>query len=141
MPKYTLNTVIQKAIYPAVCDREAMLDADRGRRTETQAEMDALEALRGTSFDRMTDAQKDMARMALTWAAQWEYSVADSQGKNTRYGREAFRRAQLCDEHRHQQFGKNALEAMFDVSTLYTLRSDGQWRDKAGNAMPFRTLK
>jgi hypothetical protein len=137
MPKYALSTVLQKAIYPATQDRLAMIDADPSRDKETREEIAAIESLSGLKFSGMiTEAQYLAAYMALTFAAQWEYGLAEAQGFKTSYGRKSIRLSNMFNRYRHEYFGKSKFETSMDRAETYTMCADGQFRSKDGKLMP-----
>lgn len=136
MPKYTLATVVQKAIAPALCDRKEMLDADPGRAGETRAEIAAIESLRGVKL--ITVLYSHAAMMALTFAEQWEHGFAEANHFKGKYGRKAAQLSILFQNYRHRHFGRNAYEDAFARAETYTLGPDRQFRNKDGKLMPTR---
>jgi hypothetical protein len=138
MPRITTNSLIQKAIYPATQDRLAMLDADPAHAEGIRIEIAEIESLRGLRFDRMTDKQCHTAMMALTYAEQWESSLADSLGAKDKDGREALQLSNLFRTHRHMTWGKNRLEEEMDAGEDYFLDTDKEWRTKDGKVLQFR---
>lgn len=141
MPKYSIDTVIQKAIYPATQDRLAMLDADPARAKETLGEIIEIKMLAALQFSEMTDAQKQNAFMALVYAEQWESSLADSLGRKSKYGRRSIQLSIMFSNYRHKHFGKSAFEHSLDSMEPYRLCSDGKFRNKDGKLMPIRAMR
>ncbi len=141
MPKYSLTTIVRKAISPAVQDRDSMLQADPDRAEEIRAEIAAIELLAEVDFSKpVTPAQRMAAFAALMYAEQWEMGLADSLGNRDAYGREAAKDATMFLKYRHLYFGKSKLETMMDASEVYSMGGDGKFRNKDGKLMPTRTL-
>ncbi len=120
-----------------------MLDADPERAEEIRVEIAEIESLAGLDFTKMTEEQRRISMMVLTYAEQEEMGVAHAHGTRGEFGaigREALAKAKMFRKYRHDYWGKNQLEAFEEIAETYTQCADGQFRNKDGKLMPFRTL-
>ncbi|MEJ6002516.1 hypothetical protein [Paucibacter soli] len=125
MPRLTANSLLQRAISPAVLDRESLADA-YGKKGETAAQaMDLagkIQNLRGRRFDSLSEDELNVAMCAFIYAEQWEQSLAESRpGKDVE--RRARRNAAYFKTLRHQIWGKTQLEVSLERGTRVNIES------------------
>lgn len=114
MPRYSDNTLLQKAIQPALDDRAAMIDAlgpDTAAIAEVQAECAAIEALRGKKLAKLTPAEQQAARMTFIYAEQQEQGYAAAKPGQP-YEDAARKKASSFREVRLRLWGRTTLERL-----------------------------
>lgn len=116
MPRLSPDTLLQRAIEPAVQDRIALADA-YGREgeiaTEATEHAKRIQALQGRKFKSLSADDLELARLAFVFAEQWDSSLAVAQGPG-RDGRKSAESARLFREFRLFVWGKTQMEAMID---------------------------
>jgi hypothetical protein len=113
MSRLTPDTLLQRAIWPAVQDRITLVDACNGEgpvAAEARASGLAIHALQNKRFTALTPAEYVAAREAFLFAEQWESDLADSQA-GTDEGRACEERAAEYRELRMRLWGETKLEA------------------------------
>jgi len=124
MPKITDNTLLQRAIEPALNDRTSFLDAMRGD-VDTleviEAEIKVIGALRGKRLATLNEDARRAAMLAFLYAEQWESSYADSDPRS-QAGARARKDAARFHETRVRLFGRTAFEAMVADATSVDVR-------------------
>lgn len=112
MPKLSDDTILQRAINPAVQDRVSLADAYNNEgpdAAEALAMAKAFEALRKVKLRDMTNEQLRDAFRVFVFAEQWEQSLADcSPGK--RVVKECLKNVSLFREVRLRLWGTTAFE-------------------------------
>jgi hypothetical protein len=132
MPRLTINTILARAIEPAIADRTAYVDAYNGEGPEADNARETIEgikALVGKKFAKLNEQELDFAGQALLYAQYWEEGLADSQ-PNTKYARESMRKVRHFKAARHHFWGKTnverAVETSGSISVFDLLKSIGQ---------------
>jgi hypothetical protein len=131
MPRYTLSTVIQKALYGALEDRKAMLDSLQGNSDTTKVlkTIEDIRALHNLEFDKMTPEQVKTSRLALIYAEQWNEGLADSMHCKGKYGKKAVKDADMFRTYRIHHFGLTKLETMMGNCETIVFGAKGwEWK-------------
>lgn len=119
MPKFTDDTLVQRARRFAILDRESLREAygDHGPEAERiKREIDGLVVLAGRNLDEMTQPEYQLACLALVYGEQWEQSLADaSPGSQVRA--RCLRNVKLFQAVRHRRWGRTKLEAFLAEAT------------------------
>lgn len=126
MPRLTLDVLLQRAIAPAIMDRESFIEAYRGQGVEAEEarqEIAAMEALKGRRFASLDLTGRRAAMMALLYAEQWCDSFADSISRsNPGESRKERRCADRFRQLRHQLFGPTRFEHAMQTASAVGLR-------------------
>jgi hypothetical protein len=133
VPRYSDDTLVQRAREWALLDRESLLDAYSGEGPAADTireEIAGLTAIKGKKLAKMTSNELRAAILALLYGQQWEQSLADSApGKETEA--RCRKNVALFQEVRHRLWGKTRLEASIDssvsvpITELLKRHSDG----------------
>lgn len=124
MPKISDNTLLQRAIEPALNDRTSFLDAVRGdadAEAVTKAEIVVIGALRGKRLAVLSEDERRAAMLALLFAEQWESSYADSDPKSPA-GIQASKGAARFKGARLRLFGRTTFERMVSEAVAVDVR-------------------
>ena len=81
MPRYSDDTLVQRAIECALLDRESLLDAYSGEgpiADDIRAQIAGIYAIKGKKLAKMTPAEDESARIAMIYGEQWESTLADA---------------------------------------------------------------
>jgi hypothetical protein len=120
MPRLSADTLLQRAIWPAVQDRRSLADAynrEGPDAAEALADAKRVQALSGKPFRKLSDEERETARLAFLYAEQWETSLADAQGRDNPKEREACElSARLFREFRLKEWGKTVLEDALETA-------------------------
>lgn len=116
MPRLAPDTLLKRAIEPAVQDRITLADA-YGRKgdiaDEAIADAERIQALKGKKFRNLDADELEVARLAFIFAEQWDSSLADAQGPG-RDGRRSAANARHFREFRLLVWGKTQSEAAIE---------------------------
>lgn len=119
MPRLSPDTLLQRAIDPAVQDRITLADAysREGEVAEEAIETaKQIQALKGRKLVSLNAEECEAARLAFIFAEQWESSLADSWG-TARERQRSLQQARLFREFRIRVWGKTQMEAMMETAT------------------------
>jgi hypothetical protein len=112
MPRLSDDTILQRAIEPAILDRESFAGAHGGQgkiADDANALANAIRAIQGKRLAKMSESELLTAYRALLYGEQWESSLADSlwPGKNKS---DALKNASMFNAVRMRRWGKTTLE-------------------------------
>jgi hypothetical protein len=120
VPRLSDNTLLQRAIGPAVNDRESFYEAHHCTgevAKEARALIAKMKALKGKKLEAMSAEEQDAARLCLIYAEQWESSLADANAPAGKTAMEdPLRAARLFREVRLRRWGKTKLEKVIEDS-------------------------
>jgi len=120
VPRLSADTLLQRAIGPAIEDRRALADA-YGRigpdAKSAMQEAKAFASLRGRRIDTLSPEERGNAFMAFVYAEQYERSLADA---SVRKGviRDSMLAAKRFREARIALWGKTKLEVFLESAVL-----------------------
>lgn len=113
MPKLSDNTLLTRAIYPAMQDRESYADAvlpESPDGIEALALAQRIQALTGKKLAKLSPDELETARLTFILGEQYEIGFADSK-PGREYEQTALKNANLFREVRLRRWGKTVLEA------------------------------
>jgi hypothetical protein len=120
MPRLTADTLLQRAIEPAVEDRLALVDAYGGIGPDAQAasqQAKAFAGLRGRRIDTLSAEERVMAFAAFVYAEQYETSLADASVQKGVI-RDAMRAAKQFRDTRVALWGRTKQEVFLESAIL-----------------------
>jgi hypothetical protein len=106
-PKFTAaeNKLLQKAIHPAILDRQSFVDAyypdaENSAVKEALIEIKNIAELKNKKLDDLSEAENEAARLAFIYAESWDGSFADScrgsiESKEAQKSADAFRKTRI----------------------------------------------
>ncbi len=114
VPRLSDDTLLQKAIRPAIEDRESFADAvsrDSPEGRDALALAERIRGLEGKSIRALNSVENNVARLAFIYAEQWQAGFADSK-PGRKYEAHARRYQRLFHEVRVRRWGRTKLEAL-----------------------------
>ena len=114
MPRLSADTLLRRAIEPAMQDRLTLADAYSGEgeiALEAATVAKQIQALAGKRFSKLSPDELETARLAFIFAQQWEDSLADALPPS-RERRQCEASAKQFREFRLLVWGKTRLEEM-----------------------------
>lgn len=125
MPRLTPDSILQKAIEPAVLDRVSLAEAysNTGECAENAlAQAESIRGLKGKALKNMSEAELRTAFLTLVSAEQWERSLAQAEGGLT-HGKKALIEANGFRALRLAIMGKSAFETAVENAEAVDIRT------------------